>query len=251
MIYIEKSHSYLFNSIARVISYELNLPNEITDDFSKKGTWILFASAYTTQIYKNITSPYIVIQTEYYKQSNNLDLRKSEYVEFLKNALFVWEFTDNFKFGYSIIHEIEFEESKPIDVLFYGSKNDRRLELLSKIPNVSILDGNDRNSWFPNLWNHIRNSKIVLSIHYYIPSHNDLYRLAPLLSNSTFVIAEKTTDNHAFNNIEDIVIAEYDDIPKLCDYYLKHPQKRLYWKRRGYDYILRNPVKIPSGIDRF
>jgi hypothetical protein len=249
MIYIEKSHSHVFAYIARVISHELNLPNEITNDFSKTGTWILFASAYVTQIYKNISGPYIVVQTEYFKQSNNPDLRKPEYLEFLKNASFVWEFTDNFKFGYSIVNEIEFEESKPIDVLFYGSKNDRRLELLSKIKNVNILDANDRNSWFPNLWNHIRNSKIVLSIHYYIPSENDLFRIAPLLSNSTFVIAEKSTCDNTFNCIEDIIIAEYDEIPKLCEYYLKHPEKRLLWKRRGYDYILRNPLRIPTCLN--
>jgi len=251
MIYIEKSQSYVYDYIARIISHELNLPNEITNDFSKKGLWILFATAFTGGFYKNVNGPYIVIQTENYKISNIESLKTQNYLDFLNNAIYVWDYTNNFRFGYSIINEIEYEESKPIDILFYGSLNERRKKLLSNIDNCTILNPNDRNSWFPNLWNHIRNSKIVLSINFYEPSNNDLYRIAPLLSNRVFVICEKSTTDEKYNNIEDFIITDFNKIPELCKYYLKHTEKRLVWKRKGYDYILRNPIKIPSNIESY
>lgn len=250
MIYIEESQSYVYLHIARIISYELNLPVQITDDFSKKGTWILFATGFMHNVHKIIDGSYIVVQTENYKLSNNPRLQTDEYLEFLNNALFVWDYTSNFKLGYSLLNEIEFEESKPIDILFYGSLNDRRINLLSKIDNCKILDPVDSNSWFPNLWNSIRNSKIVLSIHYYNPSNNDMARLAPLLSNSVFTISERCNDEN-FNNIEDMIIADYDDIPNLCKYYLKHPEKRIEMKKRGYEYIIKNPIIIPSDLSNY
>lgn len=250
MIYIEKSESYVYSHIARIISYELNFPNCITDDFSKKGLWILFATGFMNNIHKFIDSPYIVVQTENYKQSNNQRLQTQEYIDFLNNALLVWDYTSNFKIGYSLINEIEFEESKPIDVLFYGSLNDRRKNLLSKINNCVILDASNKNSWFPNLWNSIRNSKIVLSVHYYTPSNNDMVRIAPLLSNNIFTISEKCNDEN-FNNITDLVIGDYENIPELCKYYLQHPYKRIVMKKRGYEYIIKNPIKIPVELSKY
>jgi hypothetical protein len=164
--------------------------------------------------------------------------------------MMVWDYTSNFRFGYSLLNEIEFEESKPIDVLFYGSLNDRRRNILSKIDNCKILDPTDTNSWFPNLWNSIRNSKIVLSINYYNSSNNDMARIAPLLSNNIFTISEKCSDERV-NNIEDLIIVDYNDIPDVCKYYLKHPEKRISMKKRGYEYIIRNPIKIPTVLSNY
>jgi hypothetical protein len=74
MIYIEKSQSYVYSHIARIISYELNLPVQITEDFSKKGMWILFATGFMNNVHKIINGPYIVVQTENYKLSKITDL---------------------------------------------------------------------------------------------------------------------------------------------------------------------------------
>jgi hypothetical protein len=246
MIYIYKSWYAPFYQTAKVILDELKDEAVITDDFSKKGTWIIFPNVIfeknaCSEICKN---PYILVQTENLKATKFYDL--SEYNELIKNAQEVWDYTSNFKFGFSKIYQIEYEESKPIDILFYGAMNERREKLLSQIGNVTILDSKNENSWYPKIWNSIRNSKIILSVHYYEPSNNDFHRVASLLTNKTFVIAEKSSLDNDYNSNEGFLTFEYEKIPEACRYYLENPKKRIEWQSKGYDYISKRPIKIPN-----
>ena len=112
------------------------------------------------------------------------------------------------------------------------------------INNVKILNG-ETSSFGNNLWvDYINKSKIILSIAYYEPSNNDLFRIAPLLSNRCFVISEKCNDEE-FNQNPYLLTAEKKDIPKLCEYYVNRPLERLEWINKGYEYIKNNPIKIP------
>ena len=240
MYYIHLTDSFVFHTISKVIAHELNYKCEITDDLTKSdGIWILFFDSFYHGIHKIINGKYIAVQTEPLHAKGN-----SEYYEYLRNAMSVWDYTTNFKIGYSKIWESEFQQIKPIDVLFYGSLNDRRMSVLSQIKNVKILGG-DTSLCGDSLWNdYISKSKIILSLAYYEPSNNDLFRIAPLLSNRCFVISEKCNDSE-FNNNPNLLVCEKEQIPELCDYYVNHPLERLQWIDKGYEYIKNNPIKIP------
>ena len=240
MYYIHHTNSHVFHTIAKVIAHELNYNCKITTDLTKKdGIWILFFDSFNNRVHKKISGPYIAVQTEPLHVQGT-----PEYLEYLSKALTVWDYTTNFKIGYSKIWECEFQQSKPIDVLFYGGINDRRMSVLSKINNIEIV-GPPNFTYGSQLWNdYISNSKIILSLAYYEPSNNDLFRIAPLLSNRCFVIAEKCNDEE-FNNNPNILTCDKDDIPQLCEYYLNNPLERLEWIDKGYEYIKNNPIKIP------
>jgi len=241
MFYVHHTNSFVFHDIARVIENEMLDSCEITTDLSKSGgTWILFFDSFWNGVHKIIKGPYIAVQSE------PLHVKGSpEYLEYLDNAISVWDYTGNFKIGYSKIWESEYQQMKPIDVLFYGSLNERRSSILNKINNVTILSG-DTSCYGDSLWiDYIAKSKIILSVAFYEPSNNDLFRIAPLLSNRCFVISEKCNDPE-FNNNPNILTCEKDEIPSLCDYYLNRPLERLEWIDKGYEYIKSNQVKIPT-----
>lgn len=250
MIYIYKEPYLPFVQLANIISHELKVPNEITDDLSKDGIWIVFFTSYLYN--KNILArkKYIVIQTENLNESMILKQgRLDDYLNFLKNAYDVWDYTSNFKLGYSKYYELEYEESKDIDCLFYGSVNERRNKILSQIPNIHIISdppGQKEKGYFPTLWNYIRRSKITLCINFYDNSNTDVVRLAPLLSTRVFFISEKTIDSQ-HNSRTEYVITDYEKIPELCQYYLKNPLERIKYIESGYEYIKKNPLIIPNA----
>ena len=241
MYYIHNTNSFVFHEIAKVIKHELGDENcIITSDLSQKeGTWIIFFDSFWNGVHSIIQTDYIAVQSE------PLHIKGSdEYLSFLRNASQIWDYTTNFKIGYSKIWESEYQQMKPYDVLFYGSMNERRRSILDNINNVKILNG-ETSSFGNNLWvDYINKSKIILSIAYYEPSNNDLFRIAPLLSNRCFVISEKCNDEE-FNQNPYLLTAEKKDIPKLCEYYVNRPLERLEWINKGYEYIKNNPIKIP------
>jgi hypothetical protein len=242
MYYIHYTNSLVFHPISKVIQYELGGNCEITNDLSKKnGIWILFYDSFYNSVHKQINSDYIAVQSEPLHIKGN-----DEYYDFLNNAIDVWDYTDNFKIGYSKIWESEYQQSKPIDVLFYGSLNDRRLSILNKIKNVKIIGG-EISDYSNHLWlDYIMKSKIILSVPFYEPQNTDFFRIAPLLSNRCFVISEKCNDEE-FNNNPNLLVCDKDEIPELCEYYVNNPLERLKWINKGYEYIKNNPISIPKN----
>jgi hypothetical protein len=248
MIYIWKDTFPPFAQLGRLISYELGVPNEITDDLSKEGTWIIFFTSYFHHRHILAGRKYIVVQTENLNESALLQNGgKEEYIKFLNGAYDVWDYTTNFRLGYSKFYELEYEESKDIDVLFYGSVNERRRLILSQIPNIVVLNspGHIQEHHYPMLWNYIRRSKITLCVNYYDNSNADVVRLVPLLSNRTFFIAEKTIDP-IHNSRTEYVVCDYEKIPEMCSYYLSNPKERLKYIDSGFQYIKNNPFSFPN-----
>jgi hypothetical protein len=249
MIYIWKDEYPVFLELANLISSELDMPNEITNDLSKEGTWIIFFESFINHRHIFEKRKYIMVQTENILESVRLDSPnlRQEYQNFLRNAYAVWDYTKNFRLGYSKYYQIQYEQSKDMDVFFYGSINPRRKHILDQIPNLSTVSATSdiKVDFFPALWNYVRRSKIVLCINYYENSNTDVIRLAPLLTNRTFFIAEKTIDP-SHNNRTEYVVSDYNNIPALCKYYLENPKERLKYIESGYNYIKNNPILLPD-----
>jgi len=113
-------------------------------------------------------------------------------------------------------------EEKDIDVLFYGSVNDRRKELMERLArkcNAQFIAG----AFAQERDELIARSKIVLNLHYYQTKIMESVRIAHLLNNGVFVISEDSADD-AFPGV-DLITAPYDEIEELCLEYLAAPER--------------------------
>lgn len=157
----------------------------------------------------------------------------SYYIELLKNYT-VWDYSEqNIRnlqalsvsaqycgIGYepelSRISQLP-EEQKDIDVLFYGSMNERRKEIIDKLSSCGLrvvtlfgVYGEERD-------NHISRSKIILNIHYYESKVFEIVRMSYLLANSCFVISERGYDKSLEEPFEEgIAFSEYEKLVDTC-----------------------------------
>ncbi len=108
------------------------------------------------------------------------------------------------------LNRIKPNNSKDIDVLFYGCINERRQRILNNLISAKVrlkslfgIYGRDRDKW-------IERSKLIINIHYYESQIFEIIRTFYLFSNSVPVISEvnKTT------SIESI----YKPAIKPCEY---------------------------------
>jgi hypothetical protein len=198
MYLIHKQGGY-FNSISKMVEEVLEEPCLHTSNPNENGVWVLFFTSFLSGFYKKIKGDYIVIQTE---PPEMIFTRYPEYKIMCERAINVLDYSKNFNIRYSDSYRIEYEESKEIDVLFYGVLSERRKNLLDKInvPNKVILHKSPPVAGV-DLWKLINKSKIVLLINTHSSSQEfDWIRLSPLLSNKIFVIMEKN-DNEKYDEL--------------------------------------------------
>ena len=229
--YIWYSSRDFWGRFVRFIKYELEKRGdsvEISNDTSKNDRiWLLTYEAFVVN-FDVIDKKYIAIQTE------NLTARLTpKYKDFLDKAEEVWDYSSNFRIGYSEFWELEKEEFKDIDVLFFGTINKRREEILKRIENIYAVD----KVFGIELQRLIDRSKIVLSVHHYENPNNDMARLAPLISNRVFVVAEKFNDARYEYLKDKFVVTETEKLNEVCQYYLANPIERIKWVEKSYNWI--------------
>lgn len=245
MLFIDPTPHPYFRNLAKVIQHHLKEESVIADFdeintreccYAKTDMWILNFVSFKNGIHEKCKIPYIAVQTE----QMNVKGKVPGYKDFLKKALKVWDWSENLRFGYSPIYRLEADQAKDIDILFYGTLNERRLVTLKNLTRKNTLTI-VVNEYGPAIWARIHRARVVLSVHYYDQPENDMPRIAPLLSNGVFVICEKTVDPK-FNALADyLVIVEKEKIPEAVDYYLAHPFERFDWADKGHEWIRKNP----------
>jgi hypothetical protein len=126
-------------------------------------------------------------------------------------------------------------ESKQIDILFFGTINERRQLILDQLKskyNVKIVTVEDR---FTNsqLFDIIENSKLILNMYYYEVYTFDYYRSALLLTNNVNVIFEtpRNIDTSIEKNLVDweniLIHTDYDHLVEKIDEVLQKPYQEL------------------------
>lgn len=114
------------------------------------------------------------------------------------------------KFSYTkSLNKIKHRDAKDIDVLFYGSLNHKRLEILNalgKVCNLQIVN----NAFANELDDYISRSKVILNLHYYEMDVQEQVRIFYLLCNGCCVVSEFNTinnfDNFIFNIKRDEIV---------------------------------------------
>ncbi len=123
-----------------------------------------------------------------------------------------------------------------IDILWYGSLNERRSRILQELHNRGCtvkalfgVYGDERDAF-------IARSKIVLNIHFFESKIIEIGRIYYLLANKRFVISEKGNDRELEDPIRDsLVFADYDDLVPECIRYLQEDALRNETAERGFE----------------
>jgi hypothetical protein len=150
-----------------------------------------------------------------------------------------------FNIGYHPkLSRIKKMEIQDIDILFYGSVNERRLEVINKLKsfgiNVSVVFGvygQQRDEL-------IARSKIILNIHRYDLKIFEIVRVFYLMANSKAVVSEIAADS----DINQIYVggfysARYDSIADSCIDLIENTSKREELERKAFELIVNYPQK--------
>ena len=177
----------------------------------------------------------------------------SERLEFMRHVKEIWDYSsDNIDFlkdkGLTNLKllPIGFHEAlctiprttQNVDVLFYGSINERRLKILNELrPHCRLapifdLYGSQRDAW-------ISRSKIVLNLHYYQSMIMEQVRVSYLLNNGCCVVSEDSPNN-PFPNM--IAAVPYEQITQTCLSYLQNAAAREALAQRGMELFRQRPM---------
>lgn len=135
--------------------------------------------------------------------------------------------------------------TQDIDVLFYGSINDRRSKILESLKESGLnvhasfgVYGKDRDDL-------IARSKLVLNMHYYDSEIFEVVRVFYLLSNSVPVVGEinpSTVINNLYKNA--VIGARYEELVNACINLVKDDQARIIQGRKGFELIKQYPQTL-------
>ena len=115
-----------------------------------------------------------------------------------------------------------------IDVLFYGGKNPKRVEmerkLRKKFPKKKIIFR------YFNLFDEereqmIKRAKLVLNIHFWPEASLETHRIEYLMARSKCVVTERSMDPELDSEYENtVVFTKYEKIPEVVDRLLNNPE---------------------------
>ncbi len=133
------------------------------------------------------------------------------------------------------------EEEKDIDVLFYGSLNQRRTMLLELLSVEDISVHVAQNMFGKDLDALIRRAKTVINIHYYDAKLFEIVRINYLLSNGVCVISENGDDPMEKDYGESLIFSDYDDLAETVLATLADQEKIKAQREAARSFMLRRP----------
>jgi len=250
MIKIYSRH-IVFKDIVNSLYYSiknLGYKVSITDNIisNNEDIYILIGAAEFIDI---VPKRYIVFQFEQTNISynNNKDIWFTDkYIKLLKNADYVWDYSNdninylrnNFNIKNTFYVPIRYsvvldnlpkikESNKDIDILFMGSINERRRNILDKLEKKYKLHIASNNLWNEEREHLISRSKIVLNIQFYDNGILELVRLSYLLSGNTFIISENGREDKLIEEMRKyMILGKYNSLEILLKKYLENPEER-------------------------
>lgn len=122
-----------------------------------------------------------------------------------------------------------------IDVLFYGSMNDRRNNVISRLREAGLNAHAVFGVYGAARDDLIARSKVVLNMHYYEANIFELVRVSYLLANRKAVVAECNPGTEIDPDIVDAVqLAPYEGLVSACAQLVADDQARIALSERGF-----------------
>ncbi len=135
-------------------------------------------------------------------------------------------------------------EEQPIDVLFYGYPNERRLKILDELWGAGLNLVHLANSYGAERDELISQSKVILNIHYYPVARFEPVRVGYALANRALVVSEVSVDQDEFQPLRPLcyVPASTRGIVSACQYLCQNPDYRRETAGYGYEAFRSMPV---------
>jgi hypothetical protein len=135
-------------------------------------------------------------------------------------------------------------QKQDIDVLFIGSLNQRRRQILKSLQAAGIdvrwgfdIYGRDRDNFFAR-------AKLVLNMHMYDAKVFEIVRVSYLLANRVCVVSETGADPELESRFRDgVAFAEVDDLPATCQRLLGDSDARRILQDEGFRIISSLPQR--------
>lgn len=125
---------------------------------------------------------------------------------------------------------------KDIDVLFYGSVNERRRTVLNGLKDEGINIQYSRGHYDAERDAIIARAKIVLNVHFYEAKIFEMVRVSYLLANKVCVVSEDSPSEEALDAVKDgIALCEYGEIVSRCKELLADDAARDALAQKGYE----------------
>ena len=240
--YIIEMLSYFFNKLE--LNYTIVNQINLIDD---NNEYIIYILPFCQNIRK-MPKKYIVIQLEQIGISKQVS---QLYLNQIRNSLQCWDYSIrniqklpnncNKKSIYVPIPLKLTSETtdETIDVLFYGLPNSRRTSIINHLINKYSNKYNilyPKNCYGEDLYNYIKQSKIVLNLNYYENANLATYRINEILSYNKLVISERGNSEDSYNNkyySNQVIFIEtisnnLENIKILCnqiEFYLENPTR--------------------------
>ncbi len=136
------------------------------------------------------------------------------------------------------LSRIRASQTQDIDVLFYGSLNQRRNFIVNALKNAGAtvhvlfgVYGAERDEV-------IARSKIVLNVHFYDAKILEIVRVSYLLANLKAVVSECCSDTEIEKGLADSVLAvPYDALVDACQSLLRNEKERHKLETRGFQWF--------------
>lgn len=178
---------------------------------------------------------------------------KPEYIDFLR-CFQVWDYSPQniaalekydvrnarlCRVGY--VQQLDYisdlsEEEKDIDVLFYGTLNERRSAVIMLLEEEGLRVESSFGVYGLRRDRLISRSKIVINIHYYESKVMEIVRLSFLMANKRFIVSEKGNDESMERSFEGgIVFVDYDSMVETCCRYVNNITERREIAVRGHE----------------
>lgn len=216
--------THLINDLNEMLFYNKNLK------YKKNILFILSYSRLNPSIYSLLKdSKYVIFQLENLIENVNIN----KYIELFKNAMYIYDYNSyNLKYYNdkikSKIHIFQppISTSEHIDILFYGTLNERRKKILGDLKkkfNITIVT----NVFGEKLIELIKKSKIILNISYYNNSLLETTRLNECLPFNNVIISESpklNQDNQQYNDrviFINPIIGDYSEISNHIEKFQK------------------------------
>ena len=253
-------HYQCFNEILTTVYYallNLNYDCILTDDLSLKDRQYLIFGANLLPV-QPIPLPDNSIIYNFEQIYGDSPWLKAGYIDYLFQYP-IWDYSltniaqlkqwgiENVQYvpvGYvPQMRRIKSVKNKNIDVLFYGSINDRRQKIIDSLEREGIkvevlfgVYGEERDDY-------IARSKIVLNMHFYDAQVFEIVRVSYLLANEVFVISEKGGNPQEEEYFADgLVFSDYDNLLDCCLTYLEREKERKNIAQKGFDLMKNRPA---------
>lgn len=208
---------------------------------------------------------YVVVQFEQIGFIDNFDIalsydRYKSYIQLMKNSVQIWDYSklnikflnnigfDNIKYLPIGFHEniklLDNNKTKDIDILFYGSLNERRISILEELKNRGVKLKVLSNSYELERNQYIERSKIILNINWNEKTILAEHRLSFLLNNKCFVISEFPQSEIPDYYKQSLVFCNRNDIVNTCLFYLKSENEKMreFISNKGFNHFSKNKM---------